>query len=94
MPRNRQSKVNGRAGAEPKRHGRSLGERGPLYFVGRSRIHGRGVFAARAIAKGTRIIEYTGRRIPYAAADERYPEREEAPTAAARCSRPGARRLR
>jgi SET domain-containing protein len=44
----------------------------PLYVVRRSPIHGRGVFAARAIPKGTRIVEYTGRRIPYARASERY----------------------
>ena len=32
--------------------------------VGRSRIHGSGVFAKRAIPKGTRVIEYTGERVP------------------------------
>ncbi|HZK76278.1 MAG TPA: SET domain-containing protein-lysine N-methyltransferase [Candidatus Kapabacteria bacterium] len=32
--------------------------------VGRSRIEGTGVFAKRKIPKGTRIIEYLGRRIP------------------------------
>ena len=32
--------------------------------VGRSRIEGRGVFAKRKIPKGTRIMEYLGRRIP------------------------------
>jgi SET domain-containing protein len=32
--------------------------------VGRSRIEGKGVFAKRKIPKGTRIIEYLGRRIP------------------------------
>jgi SET domain-containing protein len=31
--------------------------------VGRSRIHGRGVFAKRKIPKGTRVIEYLGERI-------------------------------
>jgi SET domain-containing protein len=31
--------------------------------VRKSRVHGRGVFAARRFAKGARIIEYTGRRI-------------------------------
>ena len=34
--------------------------------VKRSRVHGRGVFAARAFRKGERIIEYTGRRVPWA----------------------------
>lgn len=32
--------------------------------VGRSRIEGTGVFAKRKIARGTRIIEYTGERVP------------------------------
>lgn len=31
--------------------------------VGRSRIHGTGVFAKRKIPKGSRIIEYTGARV-------------------------------
>ncbi len=35
------------------------------YVVRNSPIHGRGVFAARDIAKGTRIIEYRGRRIEW-----------------------------
>lgn len=32
--------------------------------VGRSRIIGKGVFAKRKIPRGTRIIEYTGERVP------------------------------
>jgi SET domain-containing protein len=52
---------------------------GPPYVVRRSRIHGRGVFAVRAIPKGTRIIEYTGRRISNALADELYGDREGTP---------------
>ena len=32
-------------------------------IVKRSRVHGRGVFAAKPFNKGKRIIEYTGRRI-------------------------------
>ena len=35
----------------------------PLTKVRRSRIHGRGVYAARLIRKGARIIEYTGQRV-------------------------------
>src|ERR1700687_6242896 len=31
--------------------------------VRESRVHGRGVYATRPIAKGTRIIEYTGKRM-------------------------------
>jgi uncharacterized protein len=34
-----------------------------LIRLGRSAVHGKGVFARRAIRKGTRIIEYTGERI-------------------------------
>ena len=34
--------------------------------VGKSRIEGRGVFAKRKIPKGTRIIEYKGKRRPLA----------------------------
>jgi uncharacterized protein len=46
--------------------------REPLYLVRNSRIHGRGVFAARYIRKGTRIVEYTGERISNKEADRRY----------------------
>lgn len=41
-----------------------------LYVVRNSPIHGRGVFAARAIARGADIVEYRGRRISMEAADE------------------------
>ena len=34
--------------------------------VRKSRIHGRGVFAAKRFRKGERIIEYTGRRVSWA----------------------------
>jgi SET domain-containing protein len=44
----------------------------PLYVVRRSRIHGRGVYAARRIRSGTRIIEYIGDRITHEEADARY----------------------
>ena len=46
--------------------------REPLYVVRNSGIHGRGVFAARRIRKGTRILEYTGERISNKEADRRY----------------------
>src|SRR5262245_6472122 len=52
----------------------------PLYIVHRSPIHGRGVFAARTIPKGTRIIEYKGKVIPYTLACELYPDEEDQPT--------------
>jgi SET domain-containing protein len=38
----------------------------------RSSIHGKGVFATAFIPKGTRIIEYKGRRMTEKAADEKY----------------------
>lgn len=44
----------------------------PLIKVRNSRIHGRGVFAARRIRKGTRIIEYVGERMSHEEADKRY----------------------
>jgi len=44
----------------------------PLYFVRRSSIHGRGVFAARKIPKGTRVIEYKGQRVTHKEVDRRY----------------------
>ena len=47
----------------------------PLYVVRRSRIHGSGVYAARRIRKGTRIVEYLGERISHAQADARYEEK-------------------
>ena len=40
--------------------------------VRHSPIHGRGVFALKSIAKGTRIIEYKGRLITDKEADRRY----------------------
>ena len=41
-----------------------------LVRVGKSGVHGKGVFAARKIRKGTRIIEYTGERIPWKQAQQ------------------------
>ncbi len=35
----------------------------PAFFAGASGIHGQGLFAARAIAQGERIVEYTGQRL-------------------------------
>jgi uncharacterized protein len=53
---------------------KSTNGREPLYVVRSSHIHGRGVFAARRIRKGTRIVEYTGERIDNDEADRRYDE--------------------
>ena len=47
----------------------------PLYRVRRSKIHGNGVYAAREIPRGTRIVEYLGERISHAQADARYEEK-------------------
>lgn len=47
----------------------------PMFIVRRSRIHGNGVYAARRIRKGTRIVEYLGERITHQQADERYADR-------------------
>jgi SET domain-containing protein len=44
----------------------------PIIVVRGSEIHGKGVFASRAIAKGERIIEYKGTVITEEEADERY----------------------
>jgi SET domain-containing protein len=68
-------KVNGHA-----LNGHRQNGEGPLYAVRRSGIHGRGVFAARDIPKGARIIEYRGVRISYDRAAELYPDFDEEPT--------------
>ncbi len=44
--------------------------------VRNSSIHGRGVFAAKRIPKGTRVIEYLGDRISHAEADQRYEDHD------------------
>jgi len=54
---------------------RSAPKSEPLYVVRRSRIHGSGVYAARRIRKGTRIVEYLGERITHQQADDRYSAR-------------------
>ena len=41
------------------------------YYVASSKIHGRGLFAARDVKKGERIIEYLGDRISADEADRR-----------------------
>ena len=45
----------------------------PWYKVRRSKVHGTGVFAARKIPAGTRIMEYGGTRISAKEADRRHP---------------------
>jgi SET domain-containing protein len=51
----------------------------PWYTVRRSKLHGNGVFAARKIPAGTRIIEYGGTRISAEEADRRHPVNPEDP---------------
>jgi uncharacterized protein len=46
----------------------------PDIVVRRSWIQGRGVFARRDIASGTRLVEYTGARISHDEADRRHPD--------------------
>lgn len=60
----------GSASTSGERRGRKRATR--LYFVRKSAIHGRGVFAAARIPKGTRIIEYKGQRITHEEVDRRY----------------------
>lgn len=76
-PHGRGGRINGHASSRA--NGKAGGD-GPLYVVRRSRIHGRGVFAARSIPKGTRIVEYRGRRISYDLACELYPDEDGVPT--------------
>lgn len=45
----------------------------PWHVVRKSTLHGNGVFAARNIPQGTRIIEYTGKRISPKQADDMHP---------------------
>jgi SET domain-containing protein len=48
------------------------GKEAAVLEVRASPLHGLGVFAARRIHKGTRIIEYLGERVSHAEADRRY----------------------
>jgi SET domain-containing protein len=48
----------------------------PAIEVRASPLHGLGVFAARRIPKGTRIIEYLGERVSHAEADHRYEDKD------------------
>ena len=47
--------------------------RKPRLVVKNSRIHGRGVYAARKLKAGERVIEYRGERITWKEADRRPP---------------------
>ncbi len=58
--------------AKATRKPRVIAARPELVRVRNSRIHGRGVFARKAIRKGTRILEYLGDRVTHKEADARY----------------------
>ncbi|MDQ6939864.1 MAG: SET domain-containing protein-lysine N-methyltransferase [Verrucomicrobiota bacterium] len=47
--------------------------------VRKSAVHGRGVYATRAIRKGARVIEYTGRHLPWKEAMDLPPHRPDEP---------------
>ena len=49
------------------------GRRAAKFVVRNSPIHGRGVYAARALKKGERIVEYVGEMISWKEADRRPP---------------------
>jgi SET domain-containing protein len=51
----------------------------PRIVVKNSRVHGRGVYAARKLKAGERIIEYKGERITWKEADRRPPSDPEDP---------------
>jgi SET domain-containing protein len=51
----------------------------PWHVVRRSDLHGQGVFAARDIPAGTRILNYAGRRLTPEEADARWPVDPEDP---------------
>jgi SET domain-containing protein len=48
----------------------------PFIEVRDSPLHGRGVFARRRIAAGTRVIEYLGERVSHREADRRYGDKQ------------------
>ena len=53
-------------------------QRPALIEVRASAVHGLGVFAARRIRRGTRVIEYVGERVSHAEADRRYEHKDAA----------------
>lgn len=70
----RRAKTAGKSGAQGTKRKADNSTRATRPFEARrSAIQGRGVFATRDIARGTRLIEYTGERISEDEADERYP---------------------
>src|ERR1700730_10707613 len=66
------TKTNGQSSSVPRSNGVTNGRRKKI-LVRDSHIHGRGVYAARRIRQGERIIEYRGERITWRQADRRQP---------------------
>ena len=66
------TKTNGQSNSVPRSNGITDGRRKKI-LVRDSHIHGRGVYAARRIRQGERIIEYRGERITWREADRRPP---------------------
>lgn len=66
------NKLKTKAGAVKKIAKKAVKAKKPRVAVRNSPIHGRGVFAVTAIAKGARILEYTGERMSHAKADRLY----------------------
>lgn len=56
----------------PTKTANGASNKAPYFEIRRSRIQGRGAFAARRIRAGTRIMEYTGERITQDEANRRY----------------------
>jgi uncharacterized protein len=52
------------------------GGQAPQIEVRASPLHGLGVFAARRIPRGTRVIEYLGERVSHTEADRRYDHKD------------------
>ena len=61
-----------KAKTRAKRSPRVIAARPELIRVRSSRIHGKGVFAVKAMRKGARVIEYLGDRVTHKEADARY----------------------
>lgn len=66
------NKLKTKAGAVKRVAKKAVKAKKPRVAVRNSPIHGRGVFAVTAIAKGARILEYTGERMSHAKADRLY----------------------
>jgi SET domain-containing protein len=83
MPSSTKNSASKKSATATKSKSQSKGKtaKAPLLFAVRnSKIHGRGAFARTDIRRGTRLIEYVGRRIPESLADEVYAEEDGKPS--------------